>query len=99
MLAENSQHLSECWLWAIPKSVAPTPPKFSIGQFVRLSNFYQRDSGVTVYGKILGIEWDDKFHHWVYAVWPPSYHPFADDCDILNEADLEQRLCEEKTNV
>jgi hypothetical protein len=99
MLAENSQHSGECWLWAIPKSVAPTPPRFTMGQLVKLSDMYQLEPYTITYGQIVGVEWDVIFSRWLYSVQVPNYHNYYDDIEILKEFEVEQRLLKEKSNA
>jgi hypothetical protein len=95
MLQRDSQHSEQCWFLAIPKSFAPTPPKFPLGLFVRLSGRYQNRPDMTFYGQVMGIEWDERFGFWVYAVEPPAFHVFAEDTEMLRESALEQRLIED----
>lgn len=95
MLREDSQHSAQCWFLTIPKFMAPTPPKFPLGLFVRLSDSYQHTPQVTYYGRIVGILWFEEYGEWSYSVEAPMFHRSYYDSDCLYESELEQRLAED----
>ena len=92
MIANSEQHSEQCWLWAIPADVAPVAPRFQFGQFVPLADDLQDRPGVTLYGQIRGLLWDELGSRWMYDVQPPVWHSRSMDLDLVAESEVIHRL-------
>ena len=92
MISADSQHSSECWLLAIPKTFAPIAPKFPLGLPVKLPARYQLDPGQITYGQIIGIEWYSALAEWRYIVEAPEDHPWVDDLLTLDDGQIERLI-------
>ncbi len=77
---------SDYWTIHFPKSIAATQPRFKVGEWVPLGEYWQRWENVTVYGQICGLCHIDG--EWSYLIAGPDDHPCTDDIDTANESEL-----------
>lgn len=92
MVANSGQHSEQCWQWSIPADFVPTAPRFQFGAFVPLAEDLQDKPGVTLYGQVRGIFWDEPNRRWMYDVQPPLWHTRWMDIDLVAESEALQRL-------
>lgn len=83
---ERSGH----WTIHFPKTLAPTQPRFKVGEWVPLGEYWQRWENVTLYGQICGLYHIDG--EWSYLIAVPEDHPCSDDLDVPSESQLIDRL-------